>query len=198
MPATRTKRADAQRNIEAILDAALACLSRNPDASVGEIAAAAGVGRVTLYGHFPSRAQLIDAAFAKAIEDGEAALDGLDLSGDPRKALGRLVESSWMLVDRFRSLLVAALDVLPPGRIRALHAAPMERVQKLLERGQAEEVFRSDLPTSWLVGTMHSVMHGAAEEIQAGRLSTEDAARVITATLIAAFTPPGRRVPTAA
>lgn len=142
MPATKTKRADAQRNIEAILDAALDCLGRSPDAPVGEIAAAAGLGRVTLYGHFPSRAQLIDAAFAKAIEDGEAALDGVDLSGEPRKALGRLVESSWMLVDRFRSLLVAAQDALPPGRIRALHAAPMERVQKLLERGQAEGVFR--------------------------------------------------------
>lgn len=198
MPATRTKRADAQRNIEAILDAALDCLSRNPDASVGEIAAAAGVGRVTLYGHFPSRAQLIDAAFARAIADGEAALDGVDLSGDARKALGRLIESSWMLVDRFRSLLAAAQETLPPGRIRALHTAPMERVHKLLERGQAEGVFRSDLPSSWLVGTMHSVMHGAAEEIQAGRLTTDDAARVITATVLAAFTPPGRRVPTAA
>src|SRR2546430_2716889 len=133
MPATRTKRVDAQRNIEAILAAALDCLSRNPDASVGEIANAAGVGRVTLYGHFPSRVQLVDAAFAKAIEDGKASLDGVDLSGDPRKALGRLVESSWKLVDRFRSLLIAAQQVLPPGRIRALHAAPMERVQKLLE-----------------------------------------------------------------
>lgn len=190
------KRADAQRSIAAILDAATESLSRNPDASVSEIAKAAGVGRVTLYGHFPSRADLVDAAFAHAIEDGHDSLEAVDLSGDPRLALARLIESSWQLVDRFRSLLLAAQSVLPPGRIRALHEEPMQRVQQLIERGQAEGVFRSDLPTSWLVGTMHSVMHNAADEINAGRLTTDQAADCITATVLAAFTPPGHRIPT--
>ena len=192
---TRTRRADAQRNIEAILDAALDCLARDPEASIGEIAAAAGVGRVTLYGHFSSRAELVDAVFVRAIEGGEQALGAVDLDGDPRKALARLIDSSWQLVDRFRSLLIAAQATLPPGRIRKLHAEPMERVHRLIERGQAEDVFRSDLPASWLVGTMHNVMHGAADEIAAGRLDPADAARQITATLLAAFTPPGRKVP---
>ena len=48
-------RADARRNIELILDAAEACLTRNPDASMSDIAAEAGLGRVTIYGHFTSR-----------------------------------------------------------------------------------------------------------------------------------------------
>ena len=51
----RPKRSDALRNIEAILEAATTCLARDPDASVNSIAQAAGVGRVTLYGHFESR-----------------------------------------------------------------------------------------------------------------------------------------------
>lgn len=67
-----------------------------------------------------------------------------------------------------------------------------------MERGQAEDVFRSDLPITWLVGTMHSVMHNAADEINAGRLDADKAASFITATLVAAFTPPGHRIPTAA
>jgi TetR/AcrR family transcriptional regulator, mexCD-oprJ operon repressor len=190
-------RADAQRSIAAILDAAVATLSRDPDASVSEIARTASVGRVTLYGHFPNRADLVDATLARAIEEGDAALGAVDLSGDPRQALARLVESSWRIVDRSRALLQAAQDVLPPGRIRELHAGPAERVQRLLERGQREGVFRSDLPTSWLVGVMHSVMHSAADEIGAGRLDADAAAGVITATLLAAFTPPGDRVPEA-
>jgi TetR/AcrR family transcriptional repressor of mexCD-oprJ operon len=192
---TQAKRADAQRSIAAILEAATESLSRNPDASVSEIAKAAGVGRVTLYGHFPNRADLVDAALAHAIENGHAALDAVDLSGDPRQALARLIDSSWHLVDRFRSLLMAAQSVLPPGRIRALHAGPAERVQGLIERGQAEGVFRSDLPVSWLVGTMHSVMHSAADEINSGRVATGQAADFITATVLAAFTPPGQPVP---
>ena len=63
MVATGTKRADAQRNIAAILAAAGDCLGRDPGASTSEIAKAAGVGRVTLYGHFPSRAELVASLF---------------------------------------------------------------------------------------------------------------------------------------
>jgi TetR/AcrR family transcriptional regulator, mexCD-oprJ operon repressor len=191
------RRADAQRSIAAILDAALAALSRDPEASVSEIAKAAGVGRVTLYGHFPSRAELVDAAFARAIDEGQAALDAVDLTGEPRQALTRLVDTSWVLVNQSRALLLAAQGVLPPGRIRELHAGPMERVQRLLERGRQEGAFRTDLPTSWLVGVMHSVMHNAADEINAGRLTPDRAAAFITATLQAGFTPPGNPVPAA-
>ncbi|HEY3557110.1 MAG TPA: TetR/AcrR family transcriptional regulator [Kribbella sp.] len=187
---TTTRRADAQRNIAAILDAAAECLSRNPAASTSEIAKAAGVGRVTLYGHFPSRAELIDAAFVQAIATGEETLGQVDLTGDPRAALSRLIESSWQLVDRYRSLLLAAQEALPPGRVRELHADPMARVERLLERGRASGDFRTDLPTSWLVSVMHNVMHGAAGELQAGRITSGQAAPYITATLLAAYTPP--------
>lgn len=189
------KRADAQRNIAAILDAATDSLTRDPAASTSEIAKAAGVGRVTLYGHFPSRADLVDAVFVHAIETGEELLGQVDLTGDPRTALARLIESSWHLVDRYRSLLIAAQDTLPPGRVRELHADPMARVERLLERGRAEGAFRTDLPTSWLVSVMHNVMHGAAGDIQAGRITTDQAAPYITTTLLAAFTPPGAQVP---
>jgi TetR/AcrR family transcriptional regulator, mexCD-oprJ operon repressor len=189
------RRADAQRSIAAILEAAVAALGRNPEASVSEIAKAAGVGRVTLYGHFPNRADLVEAALTRAIDEGHAALDAVDLTGDPRQALTRLIDSSWQLVSRSRSLLLAAQGVLPPGRIRALHAGPAERVERLIERGQRAGVFRTDLSTSWLVGVMHSVMHSAADEINAGRLAADDAARYISTTVLAALTPPGQPVP---
>ncbi|MGH3468024.1 MAG: TetR/AcrR family transcriptional regulator [Thermocrispum sp.] len=189
------KRADAQRNIAAIVDATVQCLGRDPDASMSDIAAAAGVGRVTIYGHFPSRADLVDAAFVHAIDQGEAALATLDLTDDPRQALARLIASSWHLVEQSRSLLQAAQATLPPGRIRALHTRPAERVQNLLTRGQQDGVFRSDLPVSWLVSVLHSVLHGAADEINAGRLSAGDAAASITTTVLAAFTAPGVPVP---
>ncbi|MFF0268980.1 TetR/AcrR family transcriptional regulator [Kribbella sp. NPDC004536] len=193
--ATTTRRADAQRNIAAILTAAAECLSRNPAASTSEIAKAAGVGRVTLYGHFPSRAELVDAVFVQAIAIGEETLGQVDLTGEPRAALARLIDSSWQLVDQFRALLIAAEEALPPGRVRELHADPMARVERLIERGRAEGDFRTDLPTSWLVSVMHNVMHGAAGDILAGRISSADAAPYITATLLAAYTPPGARVP---
>ncbi|TDD69694.1 TetR/AcrR family transcriptional regulator [Jiangella aurantiaca] len=195
MPVTTGKRADAQRNVAAILDAAAACLVRDPDASVSDIAAAAGVGRVTLYGHFASRTELVDAVFVRAVTRAHEALDAVDLTGDARQALARLVASSWQVIDESRMLLVAAQHTLPPERIRKLHENPMRRVRSLLERGRAAGVFRFDLPADWLVAVFYTVVHGAADEIGAGRLAAEAAADAITATLLAAFTPPGDPVP---
>lgn len=193
----RGRRADAQRSIAAILDAAQACLTRDPDASTSQIASTAGVGRVTLYGHFPSRADLVDAVFAHTLNDAGETLDALDLTGDPREALDRLVTSSWQIVYQFRALLQAAQRTLGPERIREHHERPLRRVQALLARGQREGAFRTDLPVSWLAATFYSVMHGAADEIAAGRLAEQDTSRMISATLLAAFTPPGRSVPVA-
>src|SRR5438445_3007039 len=149
--AVTTKRADARRNVEAILDAARDCLVRDPGASIGEIARAAGVGRVTLYGHFASRADLVDAVFVRTIAEHEQTLESVDLTGDPGEALTRLVAASWRIVDQYRSLLLAAQRELPPDRIRAHHTLPMRRVERLLQRGRRAGAFRTDLPVSWLV-----------------------------------------------
>jgi AcrR family transcriptional regulator len=189
-PAVR--RADARRNVAAIVEAATVCLGRRPDATLAEIAEAAGVGRVTLYGHFSSRAALVDAVMSHAIERGHAALEPVDLTGDPRAALERLIAASWEVVDQGRSILVAAQKELSPARIRELHDEPAARVTRLVERGRAEGVFRDDLPVTWLVATLHNLMHGAADEIHAGRLAPADAAHYISATTLAAFTPPDR------
>lgn len=195
--AVRELRADARRNIVAILDAALDCLARDPQANIVDIAHAAGVGRVTLYGHFATRSQLIEAAFVHALRQAEETLDALDLSGDPREALTKLASSSWQIMDRYRGALAAAQRELPLGRIRSHVDEPMIRVAGLIGRGQREGVFRTDLPTDWLVAMFYTVMHGAVSEIAAGRLAAEDAAQVINATVLAAYTPPGSVVPSA-
>ncbi|WP_329548913.1 hypothetical protein OG548_38480 [Streptomyces sp. NBC_01356] len=46
-----------------------------------------------------------------------------------------------------------------------------------------------------MINVLHAVMHSAADEIRAGRLTSERAADHITATVLAAFTPPGQPVP---
>jgi TetR/AcrR family transcriptional regulator, mexCD-oprJ operon repressor len=190
----RAQRADARRNIEAILDAAIACLTRDPDVSVGDVAAAAGVGRVTLYGHFKTRAELVDAALVRTIQRANQVLDTTDTTGDPAAALTRLVASSWQIVHQFRNILLAAHRELPAERIRGVHDRIMRRIQSIIERGQRTGAFRTDLPKHWLITTAVSLMHAAAEDAAAGRVQVDQAAGLITATLLAAFTPPGARV----
>ena len=190
MAAPRAQRADARRNVAAILDAATEGLARDPDTSIASIAAAAGVGRITLYGHFKTRADLVDAVLVRTVRQCDAILDATDTSGDPADALARLVASSWQLVHRFRNILLAAQRELPAERIRGVHDRILRRVQSLIERGQRVGTFRRDLPRQWLVTPAYSLMHAAAEDTTAGRLDAEDAAGLITATLLAAFTSP--------
>jgi TetR/AcrR family transcriptional repressor of mexCD-oprJ operon len=187
------QRADARRNVEAILDAAERCLARDPDASMGDIAAAAGLGRVTVYGHFKTRADLIEIVARRVIADANIALGHVDLSGDAEDALTRLVEASWELTVRSGSLVVAAEKALPPQLVRDVHAGELEeRVRKFLAGAQRSRAFRSDLSTDWLVATFHATLHAAAIEIEAGRLGVDEAARVITATLVGAYRPSPR------
>jgi TetR/AcrR family transcriptional repressor of mexCD-oprJ operon len=192
-PARRTQRADARRNIAAILDAATECLARDPETSVADIATAAGVGRITLYGHFKTRADLVDAVLVRTIKRADALLDATDTTGDPGEALARLVTASWQIVHEFSNILLAAERELPAERIRGVHDRILRRVQSLIDRGQRAGTFRRDLPKHWLVTTTFSLMHAAAEDTAAGRLNAEDAAGLITATLLSAFSPPSAK-----
>ena len=182
-PRPGAKRADAVRNLERILDAAITCLARRPNATMADIAKEAGLGRVTLYGHFASRPELVDAVVARVIEQGERTLADVDIDGDPREALKRLIRSSWHLVDRSGSILSAAQEELSPERIRQLHDTPAGRVESLIERGREEGLFRTDMPTSWQVAVVHQIIHGAGTEISGGRLDPAEAPDLITETV---------------
>lgn len=177
------RRADAERSIARIVAAARATLSRNPDATIEDIVKAAEVGRMTLYGHFRTRPELVEAALVDALRAGEEALSAVDLTGDARDALTRLLGASWSLVAESAALLEAANGVLPAGRLRKLHADPAARVEELIRRGQEQGVFRTDLPMFWLVNATHYVLNGAAEEIRAGRIDSADASHIITTTV---------------
>ncbi|HEU5027971.1 MAG TPA: TetR/AcrR family transcriptional regulator [Spirillospora sp.] len=187
------RRADAERSIARIVTAARERLSVDPNAGIDDIAKAAGVGRMTLYGHFRTRADLVEAALADALRAGDEALSAVDLTGDARDALGRLLGSSWTLVAESAALLTAAQGVLPAERIRAQHAAPAQRVEELIRRGQDEGAFRTDLPIAWLVNVVHYVLQGAAEENRAGRLETAETAQVVIATVRSILAPPAAR-----
>ncbi|UGT58296.1 TetR/AcrR family transcriptional regulator [Nocardia asteroides] len=188
-PAPRPRRrVDAERSIAAIVAAARRTLGANPDATTEEIAKVAGVGRMTLYGHFRTRAELVEAAMVDALREGETTLSAVDLAGDADRALTRLLAATWPLVAEAAKLRAAADGVLPAGRMRELHAAPAARVADLIHRGQDEGAFRTDLPLDWLVDTVYYVLNGAAEGLRTGRLAAADADRVVLATVRSVLT----------
>lgn len=62
-------RADAQRNLDALLETAKAVFGESGvDAPVREIATRAGVGIATVYRHFPQRSDLVAAVFRREVD----------------------------------------------------------------------------------------------------------------------------------
>lgn len=69
MAQVRSMRADARRNRELLLEAAVEAFAAHGEgASLDDIAKRAGVGSGTLYRHFPTRQALLEAAYVDRIE----------------------------------------------------------------------------------------------------------------------------------
>src|ERR1041385_1283416 len=91
--ADRPVRADARRNMEALLKSALAVFATSGvDAPVREIAEKAGVGVGTVYRHFPQRSDLIVAVFRQEVDACAAAAAELAAEHEPAEALARWMQ----------------------------------------------------------------------------------------------------------
>ncbi len=88
-PAGTAMRADARRNRQRLLDAALQVYAERgaDDASLDEIARRAGVGIGTLYRHFPTRQALLEAVYRDQVEDLCAVARELTEEAPPEQAL---------------------------------------------------------------------------------------------------------------
>ncbi len=185
--APKRRRADAERNIAAITNAALDALASDPDASMAEIARRAGVVRATIYMHFPTRESLLDAVMEEATAQvAEATRQAEPDRGDPTEALERVLLATWKQLAQFHNVLQINISRLSAKELRRRHLPVTTQIVPLLERGQADGAFRSDVSADWLIAVVRAIVHVASTELQAGRLSEADVERTMLTTALAA------------
>lgn len=116
----RPVRADAQRNEDAVLEAAKAVFSTTGvDAPVREIAARAGVGVGTLYRRFPKRSDLVAGVFRREVDACAAAAETLADERPPGEALAHWLRCYTGFIATKKGLAAAlhsgdpAFDALP-------------------------------------------------------------------------------------
>jgi AcrR family transcriptional regulator len=184
----RRRRSDAERSVQAILAAALEALASDPDASMAEIARRAGVVRATIYVHFPTRESLLDAVMDHAVaEVAQATSDAEPQRGEPKEALERVLRATWQQLGRFHALLAINTSRLSAKELRRRHLPVTTQFAPLIERGQKEGVFRSDLPVSWHLAVIRAIVHTASSESQSGRISEAEVEAAMLTTAIAAI-----------
>ena len=129
----RRLRADAQRNIDALLEAAKAVfVASGVDAPVREIAEKAGVGIGTIYRHFPQRSDLIVGVFRREVDACADAAAALAAAHEPGEALARWIHRYVDFISAKRGL-AAALHSGDP----AYNALPAYFQERLLPAFQA-------------------------------------------------------------
>jgi AcrR family transcriptional regulator len=138
--AGRARRADARRNYEQLIEQArMAFAEYGVDASLDEIARRAGVASGTLYRHFPTRLDLIEAVLAEQIAELVGLGRGLLTGEDEFDALSTWLRAAVMHALTYRGLAGAVMNSAldrDNGLVSSWHAEMFEVGSALLTRAR--------------------------------------------------------------
>jgi AcrR family transcriptional regulator len=183
----RRRRADAERSVARILDAAVEALASDPEASMAEIARRAGVVRATIYAHFPTREALLEAVTERAISEVTQVMAAAEPArGDPAEALERVLTAAWRELGRFHAL-VGINTRLPQAELRRRHRPVLALLQPLIERGQRAGTLRTDVPAQWHLSMLLALIHAASGELQSNRLPAAEIEPALVTTVLGAL-----------
>jgi AcrR family transcriptional regulator len=165
--AARRVRADAQRNTDALLEAAMSVFATSGvDARVREIAAKAGVGVGTVYRHFPQRSDLIAGVFRHEVDACADAAPVLAAQHGPAEALARWIQRYVDFIVAKRGLAAAlhsgdpAYETLPSYFQERLHPA----IRTLLAAATKAGEVRADVDPEELLRAVARLCMSAYED----------------------------------
>jgi AcrR family transcriptional regulator len=143
---TTALRADAQRNLVRVLDAAREVFAEQGiDAPVTEIADRAGVGVGTIFRRFPTKDDLLVAVVEQRTEQLIEAADLALASSDPGAALRRFMETATAMQISDVCWCEAGTDIFGREGIRELTDVLVGKIGELLTSAQTAGQVRSDV-----------------------------------------------------
>jgi TetR/AcrR family transcriptional regulator, mexCD-oprJ operon repressor len=165
-----------QRVAAAILDGAAQIFAvQGEQASMNDVAEAAGVARATVYRYFPNRETLLDELARAAVSDVDARLASARIDEvAPEEGIARAVRA---LVDVGDSFVLLARERRRPDPERFEHRIT-QPLRELFERGQASGDIRKDITSARLTESLIGLIVGVLTSTPA--LGREDMTATIT------------------
>jgi AcrR family transcriptional regulator len=186
MTEEKSERSDARRNRQAVIDAAMAVLPSDPTASMATIAERSGLGRTTVYRHFPVRRDLIRALFEHVVSEArEVTSEVIERGETARETMRAMGPAIIGIADRFRFL--ADMRDLGDDVITDSTTDPNQPMRHFVEAAQRRGEINPEMPVQWILTSMNGLGLGASAEMRSGRLSLEEAGQVLGETLVRAF-----------
>ena len=167
---------------EAIIDAAFAVFSRDPSASLSEVAERAGVGRATLHRYFSSRGELVRALARIAIVEMDAA-EAAACAGarSYSEALRLCMQALIPLGDRYGFLALEMLE--DDAELVAEFHRQQKETAEAVEAAKKEGLFDRAVPTSWIVQAYDHLIYAGWESVRVGEATPAQAAQLAWKTL---------------
>jgi AcrR family transcriptional regulator len=164
-PSFPTRRAQAERNRDKILEAARAAFAeQDAEISMAEISRRAGVGMATLYRNFPGRRELLEALYTDEIDALCAAARNIQ-ADTPRQAFMAWVRVVLAFVPNKRAIVSQLLEhadhddpILHDNRARVLDAG-----RPLLSAAQQADEIRNDLTFDQIIQMINAIAKIPAE-----------------------------------
>jgi AcrR family transcriptional regulator len=171
------------RTRQAILDAAAAQWSRDPTASLGDIAAVAKVGRATIHRYFSDRHVLYAALVSDSWRTLRAMVeDAGPATGSALEVIQRIVTAMVHAGDRVRFLFTAT-----EGTPSEADAGIAKEVDDILlaeiERGQREGTLDAAVPARWIELMIWSTVYTGLQAVSDGLIPRHGADQLIRRTL---------------
>jgi AcrR family transcriptional regulator len=150
--------------------------------SMADIAAAAGAGRATLYRHFPTREQLLQALSTTARDATAARLAEADLDAVPvPEAIARVARVGAAGGSKYAAL-ISRFGVSDYGGDAEQQIDTM--IRALLQRGLDDGMFRGDLTVTELLFLLGQLLQAAARMTAEHAAGVEKAAALVTSVFL--------------
>jgi AcrR family transcriptional regulator len=153
-------RADAERTVQAIIEAAERVLSADPAASMEQIAEQAGVARTTIHRRFATREALIETLAASAVRQIEEAVT----AARPRTAppLVALHQGTANILGVKLAWRFAVTQISPGSPAARIQQRVITEGDLVLQRLQQAGLIRADVDLMWARRAYHGLIDAAS------------------------------------